>query len=357
MDESTNQRINGSTGQPVAQSAPPVNWRLVALFVAAGLIVGGALHLRSPRFNLHLEGSDVHFVWMEGGRILAGTNPYARILTGDLVHNEKYATYLPLPYVLAAGLRLLRPDSFERWLRLWRPLVQAADLGVLLALMAIPWRRGLPLLGLLGGVLWAFSRWSLYCWETASTEPFVLLSLIGALALWRSHPRAAGILAGISLGFKHIAVLLLPVLLLQPGEPWRLRLRRLGWTAIVPCAVAAPFVLWSPAAFVRSMLFSATREASATLPSSGDILTMTMLASQDHGLVLRWALLLALAVLWVVAVRLRLGLFTTAFLAFTLFCAFNPVLYTQYFAWPHAFVPLMLAEGIRGPGTQGPGDS
>jgi uncharacterized membrane protein len=342
--------MTGNTPSPRTRRFDP---RRAALVLCAGLILICATYLRGSQFYQDLKDTDVYFIWMEGGRLLHGENPYARILGSDLVENQKYATYLPLPYLLAAGLRLLAPGGFDPWLRLWRPLVQLADLGMMLALIGIPWRRGHPLIGLLGGMMWAFSRWSMYDWEVASTEPFVLLSLIGALALWETHPRLAGVLLGVSLGIKHIAVLILPVLFLRP-EPMGLRLRRLAWTLLVPAVVTVPFLVWSAKALWLSVLFSATRESLVTMPSSEDSLTMTMLINSRHGLLLRWPILAIFPLFWAAAVVSRLGNFTVAFLAFTLFVAHNPVLFTQYYSWPFAFVPLMIVERIAPPSPRSP---
>ena len=61
------------------------------------LLAGIAFHIRiqPPAGYLSDGREDVYFTYVEGQRLAAGENPYARVLSGNMRENDKYATYLP----------------------------------------------------------------------------------------------------------------------------------------------------------------------------------------------------------------------------------------------------------------------
>ena len=78
-----------------------INWLLfVRLCFLALIVLIGAWGLESTEY-------DVYYSWVEGARLLEGENPYATILEGDMLENQKYATYFPLFYLLSAVSQLI----------------------------------------------------------------------------------------------------------------------------------------------------------------------------------------------------------------------------------------------------------
>ena len=63
---------------------------------------------------------DIYFLWEEGGRLLAGENPYDRRASGNMLENDKYATHFPLFYMLASATRLAGFQEYPAWVGLWR---------------------------------------------------------------------------------------------------------------------------------------------------------------------------------------------------------------------------------------------
>lgn len=132
--------------------------RLVALLclVVALIVIGAAHghHLATPT-----EGGDIYFSWLEGKRIFAGSNPYARVLTGDFLHNEKYATHLPLFYVTGGISQLAGLERFPEWIHFWRIVFAGVALALGAFLFWIPWSRGHALLAGFTALFFAGSRW------------------------------------------------------------------------------------------------------------------------------------------------------------------------------------------------------
>lgn len=63
---------------------------------------------QTPRYGI--KEIDIYYSYIDGQRILNGENPYARIMSSDMMKNKKYSTYFPIFFVLsylaqAAGLR------------------------------------------------------------------------------------------------------------------------------------------------------------------------------------------------------------------------------------------------------------
>ncbi len=85
-------------------------WLLLLPLVFAGLLIHIKFWLTPPD---SLKGDDIYFIWLEGKRIIAGENPYARVLLGDMRVNDKYATYFPLAYLfLCASSKAWFPEIF-----------------------------------------------------------------------------------------------------------------------------------------------------------------------------------------------------------------------------------------------------
>ncbi len=121
------------------------------------LLTGSVLldRLVKPR---NMTWEDIYYSWVEGGRILNGQNPYARVLAGDMQFNDKYATYFPLFYEASYLSERLGFEAYPSWLAFWRVVFIAFELatGVVLYWAAV--RRKLPWFGVLIAALWLFNR-------------------------------------------------------------------------------------------------------------------------------------------------------------------------------------------------------
>jgi hypothetical protein len=314
---------------------------IVKIVLVIGIVLL-ALYVRLPGLYLNTKYRDIYFVWEEGRRIAAGVNPYARVEQSDMIHNEKYPTYLPPIYLVAAFAVKTGCKDFPTFLIFWRTLILIFDIAIGLFLYFYSARRGKFYTGLLCLFIWLFARWGLYVWEIANTESLILLLMILSLYYWDKKPRTAALLFGAALGIKHFGVVLLPVLLARSKDS-REGLWRLVYILAVPALLSLPFFLWSPAGFSNAMVFSVVRESGSHLME--DSLSIGILFGR-YGFYSRLFLFAVYGIYWIAAIREKWNLWLAAAVAFFLFVSFNPVLYTQYFAWSLPFGLLYLIKTL-----------
>ena len=70
-------------------------WQKIVIGILCGLLIVGAIGVHTQLWSADTSRQDVYYAWVEGARILENENPYARILDGDMLNNDKYATYFP----------------------------------------------------------------------------------------------------------------------------------------------------------------------------------------------------------------------------------------------------------------------
>lgn len=157
--------------------------RRVGLIASLILLVGIALYAHTRLWGADTEGRDIYYSWVEGSRILQGEDPYTRILTGDMLENDKYATYFPLFYALSAGSQALGLRDYASWLAAWRIvfLVSQVAIGLVIWLIYAQYRQWLA--GLLAAMLWWFNSWSLIVTYIAHLDTIPNMVWIIALIL------------------------------------------------------------------------------------------------------------------------------------------------------------------------------
>lgn len=283
-------------------------------------------------------------VWVEGRRLLAGENPYARVLSGDLRHNKKYATYLPVFYELSAVSQAAGLREFPRWVGFWRVVFLLCLLGTAALIFARLARGGLLGLAMLGASLWLFNRWGLAGSRYASLDFVPVFLLVLSLWLFPRRRLPALLLFGLSLGFKPIGLLLVPLYLVWVWrEPGGQAARRVALAALaigaIPIAASLPFIVWNAPGFFRSILFSVTRNPEPFLGAfaAGDVLGLVGVPAKIPMAVL---LLLTYALAW----QGKIGRHAAVLLVMVIFVDFNSVLFAQYMIWLVPFVPLAVGE-------------
>jgi hypothetical protein len=294
---------------------------------------------------------DIYYIWLEGQRIVAGENPYARILGGDMRLNDKYATYFPLAYLFTALVQKLGISEFAGWLYLWRPLSFAFHLGLVALVLRHFYWRGLYLLGFAAAAILLLGRWSLYITRVHHLEFAAIFFLLLSLVLLEKRTRLALLAFSVSLGIKQIAIFLLPLYLIylwNTGSKER-RIRDLGiGLAIilsVPVFTSLPFVLWNAEGFAKSILFSATRAEVSHIdgaPSLDAVVAQGWLWLV--GLRAKLLMLSLMGLVYLSCLREKAGLLVAAALVMMIFLYFNSVLFLQYFLWPLSLVLFALAD-------------
>lgn len=217
---------------------------LARLLVPAALLVAAHGHylLRFP----HPLHQDV-WTFLNGGvdMLLRGQNPYrgVQFVEGGVLRTVPY-TYPPGALLVLAPFRLLAGDV--RW-----AYVVAEGAVVTLWAVALrrvdgfsPWREALVLLPL------ALPRTSQGFYIFSNHEWVLLALVMGALVLtWQRRPILAGIVLGLAIASKQY-VLVYPALFLLPVFGRREIAIALG----VAILGTLPFLLWSPADFLRDTL-------------------------------------------------------------------------------------------------------
>ncbi len=286
--------------------------------------------------------NDIHDIWMAGHRLSEGINPYAQTLGGDMRHNNNYATYLPLSYLFSAALHFVGLRTLEGFLLAWRPLSLACHLAIGVIVYREFSLRGNRALGLCAASLVLLGRWSTYLIESTQLEFAAILPLLIATHMLHGRPRMAGLLLGVSLAIKQIGLLVLPLMIFQLARSRsRLPVRHfLIGTAAVPLVTSLPFIIWSFTGFTHSILFSLTR-VSMGHPETG--VAPVNLFGLDGTRVFMFFLI---TVIWWMYRQGALAFWCAASFIILSLTQFNPVVFTQYYAWLLVFLLMALAEGL-----------
>ena len=314
--------------------------RGVAFWLAVVAVVGATVAANAAFFRYVDRNADIWFIYQDGLAIADGKSPYARILDGDMRTNQKYATYFPLFYQASALTQRLGLRVYGEWLAFWRIVFAGFDVAIALLLLTTVWRRGLPAFALFAAFFWTWNRWVLFEIQIAQIDFIPIFFLLLALVLLERRGDTAMVLFGVSLAAKQIAIFLVPIFLAHAFRAapaagrTRATLRALALIGVVPLVVSLPYLLGEPEAYLRSILFSATRlpRSHFGAPSIDEVAGLV-------GLPAKLPMLALMAVLWVYALRGRIGTSLAALLVMAVFVDFNSVLYTHYPCW---VVPLLV---------------
>ncbi len=327
-------------------------WRILispAFLIPLGIsLVGLAVYTRIlPPDVIHDE--DIYANYREGVRLFNGINPYERILNEEMTHNDDYATYLPLFYYLTRWTVNPGKLPFVRWVRFWQIIFILFALAVGVLLFYIPYRRQMLLLGVIGSLFWLFNRWTLHLVQSADIDALLLFFLILSLYFLPRRVWVSGLLLGISLAIKQVALILVPVYLILV---WRNAVtRRFRQVAIlciaiglIPLLVSLQFIFWNWQAFAKGLLFSATRNPE-TLWGLNSVEAMLGWS----GPAARLAMLVMLVLSYILAVKMKKNVFSLALLILSIFVFFNPVFFTNYMVLVVPFIPLAIYELLTPP--------
>jgi len=322
-------------------------WCTVTVICFLVLLLGGIVaHVRLWRAPT--RGEDVYYGWVEGQRLQKGENPYARVLTGNLRDNDKYATYFPVFYygaylTIVAGL-----DNYEDWIAFWRVIFLLTNLGIAGVLCYLPFRRKIWPLALFGPAFWLFNRWTLHVTRIAQIDFLAILPLIISVALFSRRRYLSLLLLSLSIGVKQIALFLIPLYLIwiwrETGQnKLKHTLIASALIASIPVLTSLPFLMWNPEALVISVIFDALRNPAdhfdvasfdATIGWIGLLAKAPMIA----------LMLLVFALTW----QRRIGQWLASLLVMAVFVDFSSVLFRQYFVWEAPFIPLVALDILSG---------
>jgi len=320
-----------SIGQP--------NRQYDLIILAFSLVFLVALYARLYRYDT--VGQDVYYIWVDGKRIINGENPYARVLDGNMLDNNKYATYFPVFYLLSAFTQLTGLRDYSTWISFWKIIFDAFHAAIGLLIFWILRQQNI-LLGVFGALFWWFNRWSIAIIGVANIDFVPLFFLLLSMYWFDRRQNWSLLLFGLSLGLKQIGIFMLPVYLIwvwQREASLKRLLVALLLVSAITLVAAAPFVVWNPAGFVKSILFSATRHPESELDALSADARFGLI-----GLSAKIPMVTLLLMLYVGVWQQAIRKFSAGLLTMTLFIDFNSVFFTQYLVWAAPFFPLTICD-------------
>lgn len=321
---------------------------LIASFFVFLLLVVLAREVNQAIPEPVFENQDIYYSYLEGRRLREGKNPYARVLEGDMLENQKYATYFPVFYELSYLSQRLGLRSSFAWIAFWKVIFIIFEFAVGFLLYAALAQRRLEWLGVFAAAFWLFNRWTLKVVEMSNLDFIPIFLMLLSLMLFPRHKRWSLLLFSLSLGFKQIAIFMAPLYLIWV---WRAAEEKQRWKELalatllivsVPLVSGIPFLFWNAEGFIKSILFSATRYGSNQfeIPSLDQIMGW-------QGISARLVMLALMCAIYFAVWRGYGKKYFAALLVMTVFLDYNAVLYSQYPAWVAPLVPLVLLDFER----------
>ncbi len=287
---------------------------------------------------------DIYYEYIAAKQLQNKENPYNRILEGNMVENDKYATQLPLYFYSLAYLRKVSLDDFSGFIENFRNILFWFHLAGGVAIYAFFRARFQRLLGVSAAAFYVFNVWSLNSFIYLKQDMIAIALLLVSYNLFTSkrYRWISYILFGLSLGIKHIGVFVFPLFLtpivFKEDSP-RIFLRNMFLFVLTILIPTLPLFIDNPQSFINSMLFSLTRE-----PFSSEILfgyselLVNYNSAFDTGtlaqqMLPRLPLLIATLLCFLLLVLKKIPRATFMFLSVLVFAIFNPVIFPQYITW------------------------
>lgn len=317
----------------------------ILLFAAITLPFEFAFDIHSFLYNRY-STDDIQAHFQEGARILAGENPYERILSSDLKRNDdKYATYFPLFYCLAAVTQSFGLTDYWKWLEFWTRILLVAKFLVAFLLFYELYRTNRTALAVVATYFWLYNRWSLHATHFAFIDFIPILFLLLAMVLFRKHMWGALLLFSFSLAIKQIAIFAVPLFLIWVWQVSEQRKENgaknlvlaAAAIAIIPVVTSLPFLVINAQAYIKSILFSVTR-----IPEGQTEALISYL--KWEGLFSAVPMIVVLVIVYIAAFQKQIGPYTGVLLAMCTFIFFNKVFFHQYMLWIVPFLPMVVRD-------------
>jgi uncharacterized membrane protein len=193
-------------------------------------------------------------------------------------------------------------------------------------------------LGLLGALFWLFNRWTLFVTITLQFDAIPVFLFVTSLVLLRSNRIASYLLLGLSMAFRQMGVLFVPIYLMWAWQPRdRAHLAKPAEAAlamgVIPFLASLPFIIVSPAGFFDSIWYSVAR---TPITHMGALSLDALLGGV--GIAAKVPAMTLMLLVYYLAWRRWLPLYASVMLVLFAFLDFNSVLFNQYMAW---FAPLI----------------
>jgi uncharacterized membrane protein len=318
---------------------------IAAILLTTIALCGVAFHILL--WQTPLNNGDIYYIWLDVTRIMSGENPYMRILAGNMQQNNKYTTYFPLFYYLGALTHLGGFRTFDQWFAFWRVIFLICNGGIGILLFTTLYRAKLLTLAVLAAIFWFFNRWTIYVSVIGQVDFVAIFFFVLSLLLFDKKIWWSLVALSISLALKQVAILVVPfylILIWQQSRSLRITLLAGAVIGSVTAITSLPFLLWNAEGFVKSILFSTTRESTSYLKTFTADEYLQRLFPHFGGALTRLPGLTLMLLAYLYTLRYQPGVYTCAFLALSIFVNFNPVLLNQYMAWLIPCVALVISD-------------
>lgn len=294
-----------------------------------------------------LIGEDIWNTWKEGENIALGINPYERTLEGDLRINDKYPVYFPSSFLLSAFLYKLGFDTFDKFLNIWRPINLFSSIFIAFFLYRIYSLKGYWFVGLLTVVVSCLGNFALFNLKAQNIEFLAIFLLLSSILLIERNTYQSAFLYGLSLSFKHIGILIFPLILSKLNGKNKIdtinNIKNFSiFSLFIPLIISLPFFIDSPKGFITSILFTVTRadRIGAFGISNNDILFFIL----DFIKIIMFFLILTLSISHF---KNKLPFFFSSAFTFIIFNQFYIRSFTQYQYWGLIFTLIAISEILQ----------
>jgi len=315
------------------------NGEEICFFLVLFLAVSSA-YIQYPLLSSP-AGADLKTIYGYSLALSQGKNIYERMGGQDLNNVGLYPCYMPLVYASGGFIALAGHGTLDDWAFYFRLLTLVLGVGIAFLIYFIAEDMGQPLIGLFGAAFWSFNRFGLVVLSEGHADTVTLFILLSSLYFFEKRPQLSCLLLGLAVSFKQFPAILAPVYIILLREKIGL-LKAAVLVSAIPLLSAAPFLILNSTAFVKAMWWSFVRPSSqvSLVYSASPMLDIF----GDWGWLSRLPIALMYVLLFVLVYAGRVGVYSAALLAFTIFLAYNTYIYPRYFSWMIPFLPLAVLE-------------
>ena len=296
---------------------------------------------------VHLNGlyvysldSDSYWIYNYTLAIHHNQNPYLRILNSDMIQNDKYPTYPPLYFYLGLISLYFGYSSYPSWIIFMKIyFLIPADFGVALLIFLILKKHltTKPWFSMFAIYIWLFNRWTLYIYTFALIDTFTIFFILLSLYYFYSQPEFSSLLLGIAIATKLFPIFLLPLYLISHRSKSVYKILVYLFLAIMPVFfVSLPYIIWSPEAYYKSILFSATRQGDTITRLIGPQLIPSF---GTCGVDTRYPLIISYLLLYFVHWKKNFNIYMFTTVGLLIWNLMNANVFYQYWVW---FIPFAL---------------
>jgi uncharacterized membrane protein len=257
-----------------------------------------------------------------------------------MILNDKYPTYPPLYFYFGLIPLYFGYSSYPSWIIFMKVyFLIPADFGIALLIFIILKRHATtkPWFGVFAVYVWLFNRWTLYVYAYGLIDTFTIFFILLSLYYFYSQPEFSSLLLGVAIAIKLFPIFLLPLYLISRRSKGVYRILAYLFLAVMPIfLVSLPYIIWSPEAYYKSLLFSATRLSDIVSKPIGREL-MPLLGI--HGVDTRYPLIIFYLGFYFLHWKKKFNIYVFTTVVLLLWNLMNTNVYCQYWVW---FIPFAL---------------